>query len=89
MYAIRSYYVCLCGEMATDPQTLLFLVGIGVREFSMAAPYIPKVKQLVRKISNRSAQRLAREVLALGESRQVRLHLAKAVAKLEKATSRS
>lgn len=76
--------LCLCGEMATDPQTLLFLIGIGVREFSMAAPYIPGVKQLLRKLPSRVAQKTAREVLAYGDSKSVRDHLAKVVARLRR-----
>ena len=36
--------LCLCGEMASDPANLLLLVGMGIREFSMPAPFIPRTK---------------------------------------------
>jgi phosphoenolpyruvate-protein phosphotransferase len=38
-------HVGVCGEMAADPTLALLLVGLGVRELSMAPASIPAVKQ--------------------------------------------
>jgi phosphoenolpyruvate-protein kinase (PTS system EI component) len=38
-------HVGVCGEMAADPPLALLLVGLGVRELSMAPASIPAVKQ--------------------------------------------
>jgi phosphotransferase system enzyme I (PtsI) len=40
--------VALCGEMASDPALLTLLVGLGLREFSMAAGALPLAKQVLR-----------------------------------------
>ena len=76
--------LCICGEMATDPLALLFLIGIGVREMSMAAPYIPKVKKIVCSLNTRNTQKIAKEVLALENSTKIRQHLGAALMRIKK-----
>lgn len=41
--------VLLCGECATDPAMIPILIGLGIRELSVAARYIPFVKHTIRK----------------------------------------
>ena len=48
--------VCVCGEMASQPLTAYALVGLGVRQLSVAARSVPVVKRLIRGISVRDAQ---------------------------------
>jgi len=64
--------LCLCGEMASDPLNFLLLIGLGIREFSMPAPFIPRTKALLAKISARAARRTAKAVLELNESVPIR-----------------
>ena len=40
--------VAVCGEMAADPVVLTLLVGLGLREFSMAPTAIPLAKRVIR-----------------------------------------
>jgi len=42
--------VSICGEMAGDPRLVPLLVGLGIRELSMSANSIPRVKQRIRKL---------------------------------------
>jgi phosphotransferase system, enzyme I, PtsP len=67
--------LCLCGEMASDPLSLLLLIGFGIREFSMPAPFIPRTKAFLSTVSSRSAQRIARRALALDSSSLIRAFL--------------
>ena len=69
--------LCLCGEMASDPLCFLLLIGLGIREFSMPAPFIPRTKALLATISARSARKVAREVAEMGESSQIRKSLSR------------
>lgn len=39
--------VGMCGELAGDPQATLLLLGMGLRDFSMNAPSIPVVKNMI------------------------------------------
>jgi len=57
--------VSLCGEMAADPLNAALLLGLGITEFSLAAPAIPVVKQALRTESLLRAQELAAEVLRM------------------------
>lgn len=68
--------VCLCGEMATDPLHLLPLVGMGLREFSMPAPYIPRTKAFLGRLELAVAQRSWQDVAALDTSAETRAVLA-------------
>jgi phosphoenolpyruvate-protein phosphotransferase len=43
--------VSLCGEMASDPVAIVLLVGMGVRQLSMSAAMLPRVKGLIRTIN--------------------------------------
>ncbi len=55
--------VSVCGEMAADPVLLTLLVGLGLREFSMAPAAIPLAKQVVRALSASSTRRAAMRAL--------------------------
>ncbi|SHI48541.1 PTSINtr with GAF domain, PtsP [Malonomonas rubra DSM 5091] len=67
--------ICLCGEMATDPACLLALIGLGIRQFSISAPYIPRLKEFINSIDSTEATKLAAEILTLPESKAIRARL--------------
>jgi phosphoenolpyruvate-protein kinase (PTS system EI component) len=62
----------ICGEMAGDPFYTMFLLGIGVRRFSMAAPQVPLVKKIIRSVNMTGARNLAERALALTSTGQIR-----------------
>jgi len=55
--------VSICGEMAGDPRFTTLLIGLGVRDLSMAPAAIPEVKARVRELELRAAARLAQAVM--------------------------
>lgn len=55
--------VTVCGEVASDPRFTSLLLGLGVRELSMASRYIPQIKEVVRRTSIVESSRLVEEVL--------------------------
>ncbi len=63
--------LCLCGEMATEPGHLLLLFGMGIREFSMAAPFIPRVKKFLQSFTSGFAEKTTEEVMGLGDSSEI------------------
>lgn len=67
--------LCLCGEMATDPAHFLLLLGMGIREFSMAAPFIPRIKALLCDLSLSTAEEAAKRALTMTDSAQIRSYL--------------
>ena len=65
----------LCGEMGGQPLYTMFLLGIGLRELSMAPANIPEVKKLIRLVSIPQTQRIARRALSFDTERQVTNYL--------------
>jgi len=55
--------VSVCGEIAGDPRYTALLLGLGIRELSMAASRIPGVKARIREIDLMAATRRARMIM--------------------------
>jgi phosphotransferase system enzyme I (PtsI) len=55
--------ISICGEIAGDPRFTALLIGLGIRELSMAPGSIPRVKQRVRSIDTVAASRRARAIM--------------------------
>lgn len=68
----RGIWVGMCGEMAGDPLAAPLLTAMGFDELSMSAPSIPRVKEVIRKLSHQSAQELLKQALSLKETGAVR-----------------
>ncbi|BCL76831.1 phosphoenolpyruvate--protein phosphotransferase [Jeongeupia sp. HS-3] len=74
----QGKWVGVCGGIASDPQAVPLLIGIGVDELSVSVPAIPAIKAMVRRLSKADCQKLAAEVLQLGTATEVRERLGKA-----------
>ncbi len=64
--------VSLCGEMAGDPRATALLLGLGLREFSIAPSRLPKIKNEIRSVSVPQAIAFAQEVLKLTDEAAIR-----------------
>ncbi|GAB4134191.1 MAG: phosphoenolpyruvate--protein phosphotransferase [Cyanobacteria bacterium J069] len=62
----------VCGGVASDPQAVPILIGLGVKELSVSAPTIPSVKAQIRTLSLAECQRLAEQALAADTAEAVR-----------------
>ena len=56
--------VSVCGEMASQPIMAFALIGLGVRQLSVAARSVPIVKRIVRGVSAEVASEAAQAALA-------------------------
>ena len=68
-------WIGVCGEMAGDPEAAPILLGLGLDEFSLAAPGIPHLKAVLREWSYRDAQKIAAEIINLENGQAVREHV--------------
>lgn len=75
--------LCLCGEMASDPINLLVLIGLGIREFSMPAPFIPRTKAFLKDLDSGFAREAVSQVLRLNAGSAIRAHLIELLNNLE------
>ena len=62
----------ICGGVASDPQAVPILVGLGADELSCSIPAIPAVKAAVRAHSLAQCKELARQALACSTPDDVR-----------------
>jgi phosphotransferase system enzyme I (PtsI) len=77
--------VAVCGEMASDPALLLLLIGLGLREFSMAPGAVPLAKQVLRSVRASDARVAARRALGASTVKEVERTLLDLVALQEQA----
>jgi len=63
--------VHVCGEMASEPEYIMLLLGMGVRTISLASPMMPEVKQIVRSVTMEDCNNLVRKVLGMNSERQI------------------
>jgi phosphotransferase system enzyme I (PtsI) len=68
--------VAVCGEMAADPALLALLVGLGLREFSMAPTAIPLAKRVIRGLRASDARVAAGRALRAETAKDVEQQLA-------------
>jgi phosphoenolpyruvate-protein phosphotransferase (PTS system enzyme I) len=61
----------ICGEMAGDPAYTALLLGLGLREFSVAPGKLLDVKRAIRDLDLADAQALAARALALGSVAEI------------------
>jgi phosphotransferase system enzyme I (PtsI) len=69
--AVHGRPVAMCGDMAGDPLFILVLLGLGLRNLSMAPRQIPLVKSIIRASTLAEAERLATLALALRTESEV------------------
>ena len=74
--------VSVCGEMASEPESVMLLLGLGVRTLSIAAPMIPEIKQVIRSVTMEECNKVARKVLGMNSERQISSFLRDAARKI-------
>ncbi len=63
--------VNLCGEMAGDPRYTALLLGLGLRDLSMVAGSIPRVKKRIRDLDMSDAVRRTRTIMEQSDSGRI------------------
>ena len=61
----------ICGEMASEPEYIMLLLGMGVRTMSLAPPMIPEIKQIIRCVKMEDCNNIARQTLTMNSERQI------------------
>ena len=73
---IKGKWAGMCGEMASDPKAAILLMAMGIKELSMSAPSIPRVKEAIRKITAAQADEILDKVMAMEDGDKIRDYLA-------------
>ena len=72
--------VAVCGEMASQPQMAFALLGLGVRQMSVAPRSVPLVKRIVRSVTEAHAKLAASAALRARTADEARHELARRLA---------
>ncbi len=64
-------WVGMCGEMAGEPLAIPILIGLGLDEFSMNPPAIPRAKEIIRQWDTSAARALAEQAIQCETPEQV------------------
>ncbi|MCM8789419.1 MAG: phosphoenolpyruvate--protein phosphotransferase, partial [Candidatus Omnitrophica bacterium] len=67
----KGIKVGMCGEMASEPNLALLLLGMGLDEFSIPPQAIPELKYIIRSVTYKDAQELTRQALSLSSGKEV------------------
>ena len=65
----------MCGEMASDPNAAIILMAMGIKELSMSAPSIPRVKERIRNITFAKAKEILDKVMEMEDGDEVKRYL--------------
>jgi len=85
--AVAGRRVNLCGEMGGEAQYLPVLLGLGLREISMHAAQIPRMKRWLSAIDIDTSKKIAAKALTLATAKEVRDYVSSAAASFEPPTT--
>jgi len=63
--------VGMCGEMAGEPGFILLLLGLGLDEFSMPPQVIPEIKYIIRSVTSKQVEEIAKQAMTLSTGKEV------------------
>ncbi len=67
--------VSICGDLSADPRMLPFLMGIGLKKFSIDIVFAPTVQRLVQAYTLEEAEEIAENMLGFGRISEVEAFL--------------
>ncbi len=71
----QGIWVGICGEMAGHPLAAPLLIGMGMDELSVVPVVLPEIKKIIRSMSHKQMQEVARTALSLTTSKEVEIYL--------------
>lgn len=63
--------ISICGELASDPYYLYFLLGIGLQELSMNAASIPRIKFLLNRMEYTAAHQFVDRLFGMKTAKEI------------------
>ncbi len=79
----KNIKVSVCGEMAGEELAVVALLSLGIRNLSMAPAYIPKIRNIVRKIKIDELKKVKEQILRAENAQEVKEYLFEYLNKIE------
>lgn len=73
-------WVGVCGGIASDPEAVPVLIGLGVTELSCSVPVIPEIRAIVRQLDEATCTQVAKAALNASDAKAVRALASKVIA---------
>ena len=73
----HNRWVGLCGALASDPEAVPVLIGLGIHELSVSVPVLASIKARVRSLSLSDCRKTAEEALGAADGTEVRAIIAR------------
>ncbi|MFH1772199.1 MAG: phosphoenolpyruvate--protein phosphotransferase [Candidatus Omnitrophota bacterium] len=67
----NNIWVGMCGEMSGEPLFAFLLLGLGLDEFSMPVPLVPRIKELLSMVNINDAKEAAKGIINLHTAKEV------------------
>ncbi len=64
--------VSVCGEIASDPEILPILIGLGIRKISVVPIMIPILKQIIRELEYKHVKKIAEKAMDMESPQEIR-----------------
>lgn len=74
--------VAVCGEMSSEVEYTVLLLGLGLTEFSVNPAAVPEVKKVIRSVSLTQARELAEQVMGFEDTKKASEFLTETAKKL-------
>lgn len=71
----NGIWVGMCGEMAGEPLWALVLLGLGLDEFSTSPIVLPEIKKVIRAVTMKQAEAVAKKALTLTTGKEVEAYV--------------
>lgn len=72
----------VCGEMASEPEYIMLMLGLGIKTLSLAPPMLPEIKQIIRSVTIKDCNEVTRKILGMNTERQISNFLRDATRKI-------
>ncbi|MGW8256031.1 MAG: phosphoenolpyruvate--protein phosphotransferase [Thermoguttaceae bacterium] len=73
--ANKNVPINMCGQMSGSSVYTMLLLGLGLRQFSLAPSAIPEIKNVIRHVSLEECQSVAEKAMGLENSREIKSYL--------------
>jgi len=71
----RDVEVAVCGELCGEPIYTMLMLGMGLRELSLAPSMLPEIKKVIRSVTMERATEVARTAISMVEASQTEKYL--------------
>ena len=68
----KKVEVSVCGEMASDPELVPFLIGLGIDSLSISTRMFLRIKNTLRNLNFEDCSNLAQAAILMGSSDEIR-----------------